>query len=143
MYTSIVLPTSFPFLSLLLNAFPRTNTTTHYHSLIVLPLNFALISYLPCIAALILSFWAPLSFTLLHPHHNRSIPTHVVLREARNTHIRLPEQIPRAKRHKTCVHEGDECGARRPAEVTPAVLVDLYTRYCLSVSLLEMGVLGL
>jgi hypothetical protein len=42
------------------------------------------------------------------------------------THIVLPEHIAHDGGHEAGVHEGDECGARCPAEVTPAVLVQLY-----------------
>jgi hypothetical protein len=42
-----------------------------------------------------------------------------------STHIGLPEQIAHDDRDEAGVHEGDECGARRPAEVAPAVFVQL------------------
>ena len=39
------------------------------------------------------------------------------------THISLPEKVAGDEGHEARVHESDEGGARGPAEVAPAVLV--------------------
>ena len=41
-------------------------------------------------------------------------------------HIILPEHIAHDDRYEAGIHEGDEGGARRPAEVAPAILVQLF-----------------
>jgi hypothetical protein len=41
------------------------------------------------------------------------------------THVVLPEHVAHDGRYEAGVHEGDECGSRRPAEVAPAILVQL------------------
>jgi hypothetical protein len=41
------------------------------------------------------------------------------------THIRSPEQVPQRRRDETRIHEADPGGTRRPAEVAPAVFVEV------------------
>lgn len=79
-----------------------------HHSEIGSPLSFPLMSHLP---------YNKFELAIYSPLHSG------ILSEM--THIILPEQIAHHGRYKAGVHERDECCSRCPAEVAPAILVQL------------------
>jgi hypothetical protein len=101
-----------------------------YHSLMVSPFNFARMFHLPC------SHIRTLASNVLFYHSASCSGCYISsLRMWRCTHICLPEQISCAEGYEASVHEGEECCAWCPAEIAPAVFVEL-CRCVMSVSAL-------